>query len=87
MKVEFHRSFIKVYTKRFGHNADIQKQFQERTRLFTKNRFNPLLHDHPLKGKKLGMRAFSVTGDIRVVYKIYEEIAYFTDIGTHNQVY
>lgn len=27
-----------------------------------------------------------ITGDIRVVYNIYDDIAYFEDMGTHNQV-
>jgi len=46
-----------------------------------------LLQDHLLMGKLEGYRAFSVTGDIRVVYYIHDQTAYFVDIGTHNQVY
>ena len=30
---------------------------------------------------------FYVTGDVRVIYYIHEETAYFVDIGTHAQVY
>lgn len=87
MKVEFTKEFIKIYKKRFGSAPSIRKRFEERTREFSQNPKYPLLYDHALKGKYLGYRSFSVTGDIRVVYYIFENIAYFVDIGTHNQVY
>ena len=87
MKIEFSHAFIKRFKKRISHLPALREKFEERTRLFIKNSQNPLLEDHPLKGDKLGMRAFSVTGDIRVVYYILEGTAYFVDIGTHNKVY
>ncbi len=87
MKVEFTRAFIKAYKKRFGNDSEFRKRFEDRTRLFSENQKYPLLRDHGLIGKKTGLRAFSITGDVRVVYHIYEDVAYFDDIGTHNQVY
>ena len=87
MKVEFSHAFIKIYKKRFGHQSNIRQQFDERLRMFSDNTANPLLRDHQLKGKRVGYRAFSISGDIRVVYYIHNNTAYFIDIGTHNQVY
>jgi len=87
MKVEFTRAFIKTYNKRFQNNPAFRKKFEERTRLFSANPTYPLLHDHHLQGKHIEFRSFSITGDIRVIYKLHENIAYFVDIGTHNQVY
>ena len=87
MKIEFYNNFIKVFDKRFGGNKKIRNKFIERTCLFQSNQIHPLLKDHELKGKKSGLRAFSITGDIRVVYYIKNNIAYLVDIGTHNQVY
>lgn len=87
MKVELSRAFIRTYKKRFQHLPSIRAAFKERTRIFSDNPENVLLHDHKLRGDKRGHRAFSVTGDIRVVYIIVNEVAYFEDIGTHNQVY
>ena len=87
MKVEFTDNFIKVFRKRYSNNRKITKAFDERLKLFSENPASELIHDHKLKGNKLGLRSFSVTGDIRVVYYIYESVAYFLDIGTHNQVY
>lgn len=87
MKVEFTHDFIKIYKKRYSHKINVQQKFDERLRLFVVNESDPVLKDHALGKKMLGKRAFSVTGDIRVVYYIYNNTAYFVDIGTHNQVY
>lgn len=87
MKVEFTHEFIKIYKKRFSHKPKVQQKFEERVRLFVANQNDPILKDHTLGKKLLGHRAFSITGDIRVVYYIYDDIAYFIDIGTHSQVY
>ena len=87
MKIEFHHNFIKIYHRRFGGNSKIKRRFIERTQIFQSNSSDPTLKDHELKGKKAGMRAFSLTGDIRVVYYVQDDTAYFVDIGTHNQVY
>lgn len=45
------------------------------------------INDHALTGDLQGRRAFSVTGDIRVVYIELEDKIIFLDIGSHNQVY
>lgn len=87
MKVESTHGFIKIFKKRFFHKPKTRKRFDERVRLFAEDNTNPLLKDHPLSGKLQGFRAFSITGDIRVVYYVSKNTAYFVDIGTHNQVY
>jgi len=48
---------------------------------------NPILKDHKLVGKMAGFRSFSITGDLRVVYRIKGNSLQLYDIGTHNQVY
>lgn len=45
------------------------------------------LDDHHLTGNMNGYQAYSVAGDVRVVYKETDEEFEFHDIGTHNQVY
>lgn len=46
------------------------------------------LKNHPLKGKKKDYKAFSITGDYRITYKLISKSkVIFVDIGTHNQVY
>ena len=87
MKIEFSKSYIRVFNKRFRGNSSLKKQLRERTEIFVNNPTFPLLHNHALKGDKKGLRSFSVTGDIRIIYYIQNNIAYFVDIGSHNQVY
>lgn len=84
MVIKFSGDFRKRYKKLDQKRKD---SFHHRLELFTQDPDHPLLKDHALSGKLIGHRAFSVTGDIRVVYYIHEDTAYFTDIGTHNQVY
>lgn len=87
MKVEFTGQFIKTYKRRFSHKPVIRRKFSDRAKLFEQNPSNEVLKNHALVGKMEGFRAFSITADIRVIYYVYNDIAYFTDIGTHNQVY
>lgn len=87
MKVEFTHDFIKIYKKRFAHKPSVQKKFEERLKLFSENPQEIILKDHTLSGKMEGFRSFSITGDIRVVYYIYENTSYFVDVSSHNQVY
>ena len=45
------------------------------------------LNDHALAGGMKGLRAFSITGDVRVIYRETDDCYEFLDIGTHAQVY
>jgi len=82
-----------IFTKRFKKRLNcssqkIQKKFEEKMDVFVENQWNPALKSHPLKGHLVGMRAFSVTGDYRVIYQIVGNGKIkLVDIGTHNQVY
>jgi len=87
MKIYFTKDFKKTYQKRIQSNKNLVRRFEKRYDLFESDPTNLILKDHELAGKLQGHRAFSVTGDIRVVYYIFEDICYFIDIGTHNQVY
>lgn len=88
MRVILAASFLKSYKKRIAWNTKLDGQMARRVSLFQVNHSNPILHDHPLQGNKLGLRAFSVTGDVRIVYHcISDDEAEFLDIGTHAQVY
>jgi len=45
------------------------------------------LNDHSLIGQNKGVRSFSITADIRVIYRESDKYYEFLDIGSHNQVY
>ena len=87
MKTHFTKSFKKAYAKRIRQNKNLVKRFDQRYDLFVDDPSDEMLKDHQLSGRLEGHRAFSITGDIRVIYYIYDNIAYFIDVGSHNQVY
>lgn len=88
MKTELHAQFIKSYNKRIARDAKLVKKVSERLKLFKQDRTNPILKDHELSGKKSQLRAFWITGDIRIVYlPVSQNEIIFIDIGSHNQVY
>ena len=68
-------------------NSSLDKKFKERLKLFIEDQNSAILKDHKLKGKKSKYRAFSITGDVRVVYEKVADGILLHDIGTHNQVY
>ncbi len=87
MDIHYLKEFKKHYQKRIAQHKNLEKRFQERLLLCLKDPGNPLLRNHRLIGEKNQYRAFSVTGDIRVVYQISNGVLFLYDIGSHNQVY
>lgn len=88
MKIRLHRLFKKYYRGRIISSPKLVIQTTERIAIFKSDPRNPLLKDHSLTGAKKELRAFSITGDIRIVYlPVSEEEVIFIDIGSHNQVY
>ncbi|MBU2524128.1 type II toxin-antitoxin system mRNA interferase toxin, RelE/StbE family [Patescibacteria group bacterium] len=81
--------FTKTFRKKFNKMpVKIQQKFEERIDIFIKNPIADELRVHSLKGNLVGYRAFSVTGDYRVIFKIIgPNKCRLIDIGTHNQVY
>lgn len=79
--------FEKNFRKRIGNNPKLREQFIIRLELFVDGLRDAPIYDHALTGNMLGKRAFSVSGDIRVIYSEDSECYRFLDIGTHAQVY
>jgi addiction module RelE/StbE family toxin len=87
-EITFDPSFKKSFHKRIANNLKLSEKFDERTRLFSKENRNPIIRDHQLTGNMRHYRSFSITGDIRVIYRVIDDnTVAFVDIGTHNQVY
>lgn len=87
MTVVRHRKFKKNYKLRVQPDPKLRSKFQERLSKFLSDSKLDELKDHKLTGNLEGFRAFSVTGDIRVVYRLLGEDIELYDIGSHNQVY
>lgn len=85
LKALYHKDFKKDFKKL---SKNMKEQFAERFLIFLKDPAESILRDHPLVGNLHGKRAFSVAGDIRVVYRFLDKKTVFLlRIGTHNQVY
>lgn len=82
-----------IFTERFKKKFNelpkkVQTQFEKRLEIFVSDSLNPILKIHPLHGNLVGLRAFSVNGDFRVVYRLVsQDVVKLVDIGTHSQVY
>jgi mRNA-degrading endonuclease YafQ of YafQ-DinJ toxin-antitoxin module len=87
MLVRVNKSFTKAYDKRFANNRNLVRLIDARVQIFLEDPFHPLLKTHQLKGEKRDFWAFSVTGDIRVIFSKVDDTYTLFDIGTHNQVY
>jgi addiction module RelE/StbE family toxin len=82
-----HRVFVKHFKVRILPKKSLLSRFETRLKMFLENPKNPILQDHQLTGRMRNFRAFGITGDVRVIYKLEGENLYLYDIGTHNQVY
>ncbi len=87
MNIKYIGKFKKHFKERVQSHSNLYQKFNERVDLFVKSPDDPILKDHSLKGSKQRFRAFSITGDIRVIYFLEADNVYFVDIGSHNQVY
>jgi len=88
LTVKFTRNFLKSYGNRIKQNKKLKFQLEKRIELFKLDRNNSLLKDHDLVGREQGQLSFSITGDIRVIYFFEtDDIVWFVDVGSHNQVY
>lgn len=87
MNIIFHKRFVKNFDKRIKNNSELLNQFNYRYNLFIQNRNKPILKNHKLTGSMKGKFAFSISGDIRIIYQIIDKAIEFLDIGSHNQIY
>lgn len=85
--ITLRKSFEKAYVKRLRSEKKLTKQYKERVNLFLAGHRDQPLNDHALTGTMSGLRSFSISGDIRVIYRETASYYEFIDIGTHAQVY
>lgn len=87
MKIVYHKTFLRHFKKRIASSKKLEKKFYQRLNLLIKNPQHSFLRRHQLKGKKRFYWSFSVTGDVRVIYRIEGRKLFLYDIGSHAQVY
>lgn len=86
-RVKYTESFVRNYHERVAYDPRLVEQYEKQLAVFKSNRLAPKLNDHYLSWEMQGLRAFSVTNDVRVVYEESDNFYEFKDIGTHEQVY
>jgi addiction module RelE/StbE family toxin len=86
MKVILHKKFKKRYSKL---GPRLQAKVKKRLTYFMSNPYAKVLRNHRLSGRLAGLRAISVTGDVRIIFEEQNgyAIVIMLDVGTHNQVY
>ena len=85
MKIRFHHNFRGKYQKL---RVREQKRFQERRDLFLADPYNPLLNNHPLRGRYEGYRSINIGGDLRAIYRrLDQDTILFVEIGPHHALY
>ncbi|MHB1864946.1 MAG: type II toxin-antitoxin system RelE/ParE family toxin [Candidatus Saccharimonadales bacterium] len=85
--IRLSKYFEKSYKNRIAPIENMRNAYIARVSAFQAGERGRPLYDHALKGKLKGKRAFSIAGDVRVVYEETKEAIIFLDIGSHNQVY
>ena len=86
MKIVRHKNFKKQYCKL---PIKLRRKVDAAIVEFVKNPINPILRNHKLRGGMIYKRAFSVTGDLRVIFEEHGDyvLVIFLSVETHNQVY
>lgn len=84
MIIQLHKDFLKKY-KRLKESQ--KKKFKERRDLFIQDEYNPVLNNHPLKGKYTGYRSINISGDLRLLYKRDREMVIIVTIDSHSNLY
>lgn len=88
INIDYHQRFEKHYRKRIRNNKRLDYIFRKRVEQFVISPECKELRNHQLIGKEKRIFSFSITGDIRCLYKwIDKETVLFLDIGSHNQMY
>lgn len=69
-------------------NKALASVVREKIKLFEKNPNDSRLDNHPLKKKLRGKWSFSITDDIRIIYRLVgKNTVRFLAIGPHKKVY
>jgi len=88
MKLQYDPSFIKKLKKA---DVKIRRAFEKQLVIFLKNPFDLQLNNHKLHEEYIGLRSIDITADYRAIYEEVQmedgEIAYFTILGTHKELY
>lgn len=85
MLINYHKNFGRKLNKL---KPNEQQKTIERINLFIIDSYNPILNNHPLKGKYLGYNSINISGDLRAIFKyISDSKCIFITIDSHSNLY
>lgn len=88
LRVKFSNKFYKMYRELLEIDPEIKSLVDKKIILFKRKPDDTRLKNHQLTGKMARQFAFSITDNIRIIYKITgKNIVRFLAIGPHEKVY
>lgn len=87
MTIKPDKVFLKRANKLLKKTPRLRKAYVELYDKLSHNPFEPTLHTHALEGKLKGKYACSLTHELRVIFRLYDDIVHLLDIGSHDEVY
>lgn len=88
MQIEFSPFVLKELKRTKRRDKKLAEKIIKQLSIFKSNQKHPSLRLHKLTGKKENAWSISITMSVRMIYRIIDDdIVYFVDIGTHDEVY
>lgn len=88
MKAKFSPTVAQKLTKLYKKDPKLLNKIEKQIKLFESNTTHPSLRTHKLSGNYANRWSISVNKSVRMIYLIFpDDIAYFVDLGTHDEVY
>ncbi|EKE04961.1 MAG: hypothetical protein ACD_19C00427G0008 [uncultured bacterium] len=88
LKIQLDGSFHVSYKQLVEDYPSLTQEIEKRINWFRKNPDDSRLQNHALRKRMKGKFAFSITGDIRIVYEwLGKSTVRFLVIGGHKKVY
>lgn len=85
-RIKFSPTFIKILQKIELKDKKLSKKIQKQLKLFQQNPRHKSLRPHKLTKETKNVWTISIDKSLRMLYED-NDIYYFFDIGTHDQVY
>ena len=86
-RLELEKPFRKRANKLLKKNPSLKDIYASLLASLANDPFDPTLHTHALTGELKGKYACSLTYELRIVFKLYDDIVHLLDVGSHDEVY
>lgn len=87
MQIQFSEEVDRELKKIKQKDQQLSKRIEKQLALFQENPRHPSLRLHILSGGLNELWSIAISKSIRMVYVQDEDIVYFVDLGTHDEVY